>query len=210
MMEKLLLTKIPYDAQITVSKGFLKYKNVNKKIYAIANGVDTADFSKVRVRKNSDPTLIWVGRLHPDKGVEYLKQAVVKARRKIPNLRTELVTGGRLYGAGLIRAYKKAHVFVLPSLAEGQPITLLEAWAAKLPVVVTEVGENPQMVKNGVNGFLVEPANVNQLAKYILKALRGKKLSKSMGIAGYKLVEKEYTWEKVADETYKVYKGLLE
>lgn len=130
-LEKWLLTGIKYSAEISVGKNFLKYKNVNKNIHVIPNGVDLARFNAVRVAKNTQPTLIWVGRPAAVKGISILKEAIKKVRVKLPTLHTELVTGGRLAGEPLVRAYKKAHVFVLPSLAEGQPITLLEAWAAK-------------------------------------------------------------------------------
>jgi glycosyltransferase involved in cell wall biosynthesis len=208
-LEKVLLTKIHYDGQITVASNFLNYPNVNTNIKVIPNGVNLEEFNAVRVKKNPFPTLIWVGRDHPDKGLAYLKEAILKVRKKLPTLHAELVTGGSLTGTDLVKAYKRAHVFVLPSLAEGQPITLLEAWAAKLPVIVTPVGDNPKMVKPNINGFLVEPANTQQLARTILKVLRSKKASR-LGLAGYRLVKQNYTWSKVARQTYAFYQTLLE
>jgi len=138
-----------------------------------------------------------------------LRQAILKARKKIPKLKARLVTGGALTGKSLIKAYKRSHVFVLPSLAEGQPITLLEAWAAKLPVVVTTVGDNPLMVKDGVNGYLIEPNNVAQLTNAILKVFRARTKDVAMGEAGYKLVRKCFSWEMVADQTWDVYQEVL-
>lgn len=208
-LEKFLLTKIKYNAQITVSKNFLVHPNVNHNITIIPNGVDVSQFDRVKVKKSKNPRIIWVGRDDPVKGLKYLKTAILKVRKKIPHLETELVTGGRLTGKDLIAAYKRSHVFVLSSLAEGQPITLLEAWAAKLPVVVTLVGDNPDMVKNNINGILVEPANARQLADSILKILRSKKRAKQMGIEGHNLVKKYYSWENVANKTHQVYQSLL-
>ncbi|OGV90842.1 hypothetical protein A3A66_00660 [Microgenomates group bacterium RIFCSPLOWO2_01_FULL_46_13] len=208
-LERWLLTRIKYSAQISVAQMFLKYDNVNN-VTVIPNGVIVRDFDKVRVRKNRQPTLIWVGRDHPDKGLNILKEALIKARRKIPILKAELVSGGRLVGKQLVTIYKKAHVFVLPSLAEGQPITLLEAWAAKLPVIVTPVGDNTFMVRNGINGVLVEPGNVSQLAKAILRVFRNKRRFKQMGINGYRLVKRRYSWQRATRETYRVYRSLLQ
>lgn len=209
-LERWLLTKIRYDTEITVAKNFLHYENVNQHLAVIPNGVTVTDFDAVKVKKNQNPTLIWVGRDHPDKGIEFLKEAITKVRKKIPKLEAILVTGGKLTEKRLITAYKHAHVFVLPSLAEGQPITLLEAWAAKLPVVVTTVGDNPELVKDGVNGFLIDPANSQQLTQAILKVLRSRKKGKSMGLSGYRLVKRRFTWDKVAKETAAVYQTLLQ
>jgi glycosyltransferase involved in cell wall biosynthesis len=138
-----------------------------------------------------------------------LRQAILKLRKKVPNLKTQLISDGLHTGKSLIKAYKRSHVFVLPSLAEGQPITLLEAWAAKLPVIVTKVGDNPLMVKDGVNGYLIDPGNVQQLASAIQKVLRARTKNEKMGESGYQLVKEEYTWENVANKTWKVYQEVL-
>jgi glycosyltransferase involved in cell wall biosynthesis len=209
-LEKWLLTEIKYDAEISVATTFLKHKNINSNVHIIPNGVNVADFDEIEETKNAEPTIIWVGRNDPIKGLKILKQAIVKVRKTIPNLKVKLVTGGSLTGKALIKAYKKAHVFVLPSLAEGQPITLLEAWAAKLPVIVTSVGDNPLMVKDGVTGYLVEPNNATKLANAILKMFRTRTKDIQMGEAGYTLVKKCYAWEQVAEQTWDVYEEVLQ
>ncbi len=98
----------------------------------------------------------------------------------------------------------------MSSYAEGQPITLLEAWAAKLPVVVTRVGDNPQMVKHGVNGYLVEPGNPQSLAQELLKLLQSPLKAKRLGLNGYAMVKRSYSWDKVVEQTYSVYESLFQ
>lgn len=208
-LEKWLLTGIKYDAEISVATTFLKHPNVNTNVRIIPNGVNVEEFDEIHVDKNEEPTLIWVGRNDPVKGLTVLRQAILKVRKKIPNLKAKLVTGGSLTGKALIKAYKKSHVFVLPSFAEGQPITLLEAWAAKLPVVVTNVGDNPLMVKDGVNGYLIEPNNVAQLTNAILKVFRARTKDVAMGESGHNLVKRCYSWEQVADQTWDIYQEVL-
>ena len=153
--------------------------------------------------------MIWVGRDDPAKGLDILKAALVKVRKNLPALKAELVTGGRLNDLELIKAYKKSILFCLPSLADAQPITLLEAWAAHLPVVVTRVGENETMVQNGVNGYLVDPGNAQQLAGAINKILKNPKKANRMGEAGYTLVKKQYTWKMVTQKTFNLYQQVL-
>lgn len=207
-LQRRALTQNRFTAQISVSSTFTKYPNINTDVHIIPNGVDVAEFDAVEVSKTPDPTIIWVGRNDPSKGLTYLRQAIAKIRKTMPNLSAKLVTGGALTGKALIKAYKRSHLFVLPSLADSQPITLLEAWAAKLPVVATNVGDNPTMVKNGVNGYLVEPGNTQQLTDAILKILRARNKDVKMGEAGYHMVKTQYTWDKTVTATWKVYKQL--
>lgn len=206
-LEKIILTKIRYDQVISVSSNFLKYKNVNKNITVISNGVNVNAFDKIRVKKEKPFKILFVGRDDPVKGLKFLKQAMRKVNERFSQARLKIITSGVDY-QNLIREYKSSHVFVLPSLSEGQPLTLLEAWAAKLPVVVTRVGENPKMVKNNFNGYLVEAEDSQNLAKAIIKVLTDKKRA-LMGKRGYQLVRDDYTWERCVEKTYKVYKKII-
>ncbi len=209
-LEQWLLTGIRYDAQITVSSVFLRYKRATPNCYVIRNGVNVMAFDAVEAKKAKEPTIIWVGRRDKVKALEVLHQAFARVKETIPHAHLELVSGGRLFGKALVKAYKRAWVFCLPSYAEGQPITLLEAWAAKLPVVVTRVGDNPQMVKHGVNGYLVEPGNPESLAQELLKLLQSPLKAKRLGLNGYNLVKHSYSWDDVTSQTYKVYLHLLQ
>lgn len=230
-IEEFLVFKIKYDGQISVSSDVLKLSNVNKNIFVIPNGVNVGDFDKVKVKKAPGFKLIFVGRLHPQKGVVYLIKAMnfvvkkhpqvylhligegrllksLKQQVKTLNLEEYIKFRGRIMGRKLIKEYKSSHLFILPSLYEGQPLTLLEGWVAKLPVVVTRVGENPAMVKEGINGYLIEPGNAKNLAQAIIKAIKNQNLEK-LGRNGYRLVKKEYSWREVAMQTLRVYKEVL-
>lgn len=207
--QKWSYTRLKYDAVISVSSHFLRYPNVNQNLTVIPNGVNLKSFTAVKATKSPHPSLIWVGRDDRSKGVDILKKAIVKVRRIYPQLKAELVTNGRLSGKNLIKAYKQAHLFVLPSLTESQPISLLEAWAAKLPVVVTEVGENPLMIKDGENGLLVEPGNVRQLSQAIIRIIRSRTLAPRLGESGYLTVKRRYTWDQVAQQTLRVYRHVI-
>lgn len=212
LLEKIILTKIKYDQVISVSSSFLKYKNVNKDINVIANGVDVNEFKikclKNKIKdKNSRIKILFVGRKDWVKGLKYLEKAMIRVKKEFPRTYLNTISGGMKYGQ-LVREYKSSHVFVLPSLSEGQPLTLLEAWAAKLPVVATKVGDNPKMVKNGFNGFLAEPKDAEELARLIIKVLRNKKRD-LLGERGYQLVKKQYSWEKCGQKTLMVYEKAL-
>ncbi|RLA64068.1 MAG: hypothetical protein DRQ88_11570 [Epsilonproteobacteria bacterium] len=225
--EKITIFNVKYDCEISVDSTILKYKNTNTNIKIIPNGVDVSPFDSVDVSTSGQLIkILYVGRLHPQKGLKYLIAAAKKVIHKYPcrfhivgsgdleeDLKAQInraglskyfIFHGELCGVDLITQYKSAHLFVLPSIYEGQPLTLLEAWAAKLPVVVTDVGGNGEIIREGVNGYLVEPKNPEKLSEAIIKALENERL-KGVGEAGYNLVKKEYGWDKLAERVYRIY-----
>lgn len=87
------------------------------------------------------------------------------------------------------------NVFALSSLSEGMPITALEAMAARLPVVATNVGALPELVEEGVAGFLVEPKDDEALADRLARLYSNPELAKRFGAAARRKVEREYSLE---------------
>jgi glycosyltransferase involved in cell wall biosynthesis len=81
--------------------------------------------------------------------------------------------------------------------------------ATGLPVVVTDVGGNPEIVVNGETGFIVPPRNPQMLAEALLKLLKDKKLRQQMGTAGRLRIEKHYSVDRKICETEKLYRELL-
>jgi glycosyltransferase involved in cell wall biosynthesis len=75
------------------------------------------------------------------------------------------------------------------------PLSLKEAQLMKRPVIATDVGGNPEMMKDGVTGFLVEKGNHKQLIEKIKLLLTDKKLSEQMGNEGRRFIEETYSWE---------------
>lgn len=215
--EKFILTEILYSAQITVSQDFLKIKNVNRNITYIPNGVNLKDFDQVRVSKSIGPTLIFVGRLHQQKNLETLISAVAITKIRIPNIRLIIVGDGKLKtklqeqinrlrlkknvkmlgqttGKDLIKLYKSSHIFILPSIYEGQPLSLLEAWATKLPVVVSKTGDCSYLVRNNQNGYLINnPQDINEISALIVRTFKNNSGDR-MGQNGYYLVKQKFNW----------------
>lgn len=229
IIEKYLLTKIKYDQEITVARNFLKIKNINKNITFIPNGVAINKFEEIDIAKDKRFKIIWVGRFDKIKNIDLLIKAVKKLEnnnitvhligygneenniKKLVNklnLNHIIKFKGKLTGNKLIEEYKTSHLFVLPSLSEGQPLTLLEAWAAKLPVIVTRVGENENMVIDNKNGYLIAPGNEEDLIKKIREALNNDNL-KQLGITGYNLVKQNYNWKQTAKLINDIYLKFL-
>lgn len=205
--ERILLTKIRYTHQITVTKSFTKYSNVNKNISVISNGVDIKEFDSVNTQKDKIFTLLFVGRDHPDKGLPALKSAFAAVSAKISPAKLRIVINGKLTGKKLIKAYKKAHAFVLPSLAEGQPLTILEAWAAKLPVVATATAGVKELATNNYDSIIVSPGNQHQLEDALIKIRRlPQDERRLLGQRGYQKVKSQFTWDKIATQTATLYR----
>lgn len=231
-LEKLILTKIRYTSQITVSRDFQKLKNVNSKIFYVSNGVDVGVFEKVKTTKFNNPTLIFVGRLHFEKNLENLIKAIFEAKKEIPDikllivgsgpeekalknlvkklhLKKSIIIVGQKRSPDLIKLYKSSSIFILPSIYEGQPLTILEAWASKIPVIASKTGDIQFLVKEGYNGFFInDPNNIYEIANVITGAVNNKNL-KQMGENGFNFVKNNFSWKKSATQTLEIYNQIL-
>jgi len=178
---------------------------------------------------DADIVLINVGRLDKHKGIPYLISAL-RLLNSMLNVKLILIGSGvekrKIYG--LIRKYnlenkvihfenisdrrkfelyKIADIFVMPTLYEGLPTVVLEAMAVGLPIVASNVSEIPTVVRNGINGFLVPPANPKAIATSILK-IYDKNLIHIMGRLSRELVRK-YDWKLIAKEAIRIYESVL-
>lgn len=231
-LEKFILTRIKYSAQITVSRDFFKIDNVNKDIVYIPNGFDPVYLKHNSSKTSNSNTLLFIGRLHPQKNLICLIEAmkILKSEANPANLTIigdgpqkqelqhlikkyalqNIVTlVGEKSKEQLISYYQHSMAFILPSIYEGQPLTLLEAWASKLPVIVSKTGDNMYLVKDGENGYFIQNQNdPKSIAQTIKKALKNPNLKK-LGQNGYNLVKDKYTWENSARETKKLYEKIL-
>jgi glycosyltransferase involved in cell wall biosynthesis len=99
--------------------------------------------------------------------------------------------------------------FVLPSGNEGTPVTAIEALASGCPVVATRVGGVPDVVRDGEDGFLVEPGAVEELAERLARLARDPELRASMGAAGRARVLPRYSVDRLIDDVDRLYRELL-
>ena len=101
-------------------------------------------------------------------------------------------------------------VFALSSTMEGISLTLLEAMAAGKPVVATNVGGNPEVVEEGVTGFLSPAKEPVKLAAGIIKVLNNPELARRLGEKGKQRVEEKFSLEAMVLEYLKIYHEILE
>ncbi len=103
---------------------------------------------------------------------------------------------------------REASVFTLPSRAEGLPMAVLEAMAAGLPVVATRVAGIPEVVRDGVNGFLVPPSTVAPLAERLATLAEDPSLRAAMGRRSREIAERELDVSIYVSRMVRLYEGL--
>jgi len=92
----------------------------------------------------------------------------------------------------LCASYRASHVFVLPSFSETLPLSLLDAMAAGLPGVASRVGAIPEMIRDGVDGLLVNPADVQELADALAQLMDDPELRQELAVAGRLRIVADY------------------
>ena len=195
------------------------------RVHVISNGVATAANANARQRQalredlglaDKRRYLVNVARQHPIKDHATLLKAFYHVARNCGDVDLLLVGDGplrrdlhelavtlgikeRVHFLGVRNdvpnLLRLADAFVLTSLSEAASLTILEAMAASLPVVVTAVGGNPEIVRHGVEGLLVPPRDSARLAEALQMLLSGTVRATAMGRAGAERVRKHYQLE---------------
>ncbi|MGD0821860.1 MAG: glycosyltransferase family 4 protein [Desulfomonilia bacterium] len=131
------------------------------------------------------------------------------------NLSDRVTFLGHIPGNLISKYFSLADIYVQPSIidrdgtTEGLGVTLLEAMACEKPCIGSRVGGILDIIKDGENGFLVDPADPTQLAESITILLRDERLRREMGKNARRFVENNYSWDTKAKELIEIYKNLI-
>lgn len=227
------------DIYIAVSKCLVKLL-VNlgiprTKIRVVPNGIDVKRFQPRRETKIEN-LLLFVGRLDPKKGLptlfeslNYLEAPVqlviigppsydAKYSKKILTLAKKVnaktIHEVRYIGVQepeeIVTWYQKASVFVCPSFSEPFGIVNLEALSCETPVVASNVGGIPEVVRNHENGILVPPNDAVKLAEGIQYLLDNAEIRKKFGEKGRRWVVKNFSSEIVIKKLLQIYKNMID
>lgn len=184
------------------------------KIAIVHCGVDPKLYDTPKI-KTDRTNLLFVGRLAPEKGVRVLIEALEASVKGYPNLqltlvgdgpdRTELesmvremglsdhvIFTGYLAPQDVAGQLATADIFVLPSFAEGVPVSLMEAMASRVPVIAPRVAGVQELVEDGVSGFCVAPGHVEMLRDSIELLAKDADLRATLGQAGRDKVLAEF------------------
>lgn len=165
---------------------------------------------------DSDPVVLTVARLSAEKGLSVLIRAMPEVWKRHPDawlliagdgpewaaLEAQAASlGGRIRFLGLRsdvpRLLAAADAFALPSLTEGLPLALAEAMGAGVPVVASEVGGVPELIRDGESGWLVPPGDPGMLAGRIQILLSEVAQARAMARAGRERVRAEFTLDRM-------------
>lgn len=209
------------------------------KVLTIYNGIDldrfsqTGDCSYLFKEFNMDrgaERIGIIGRLSPEKGHNYFLKAVAELLSVFPKmiclvigdgpLKEELIALSRKLGVSsnciftgirhdIPQILSFLDILVLSSLSEGLPMILLEAMAARCPIVATKVGGIPELIEDRRTGLLVSPRDPLSLANTVRELLQNKDGTRKMTQQAFQVVARGFSAKRMANETEKVYHNLL-
>lgn len=125
------------------------------------------------------------------------------------NIKDKFTFPGWVRGEEKDRLLKEAYVFFLPSYGEAMPMSILEAMGYGLPIISTNVGGIPQLVKDDINGYLLEPRDIQGFVNAITKTLTNNELKIRMGVKSLEIVEKEYSLDIHIEKIRKIYESIM-
>jgi len=203
-------------------------------ILIIPNGIELDNYKnlqKQNFRVSENKIIIFVGNLRPVKGLIYLIKAMEIIHAEMENAILMIIGDGedrksleemvmklhlekvvifieKIPNKDIPKYLVQGDVFVLPTLSEGFPNVILEAMAAGLPIVSTNVNGLSEIIRNEENGYLVEPRNPQQLADKLLQILKNPIQSKNFSNNNIEKVKK-YSWKNVIKYLEDVYLKVL-
>jgi glycosyltransferase involved in cell wall biosynthesis len=225
--EKLFLKQTARKARkIICASNFVKntvLKDYAFKSTVIHPGVDISQFRPDPLIKKEENSVLFICRhksMYRMKGLHYLIEAVnelseVKLRiigEKDDFMSKRIISVGIKHGKALVEEMQKASVVVLPSLTDVESfgMVLIEAMACQTPVIGTNTGGIPEVVRDGLDGFLVPSNDSNALALAISKIVTNKDLATRMGQSGEAKVKEEFSWNTRVNLTREVFASCLQ
>ncbi len=205
----------------------LRERGITSPISVISNGVNCNRF--IPHYESSGKKILFVGRLKPGKGVIDLLKAFVEVQKKYPQWELEIIGDGPLLAElenyvvengisepvsflGEVKneripdKYAESDIFVLPSLSEGLPRTVLESMACGVPVIVSDLKQLREVVDGA--GMIANKNDPEDLSKCIDALISDPQLRKEYGKEGRNRVLSEYSWQDTVTETIEAYNDL--
>ncbi len=226
----LIICVSEFDRQSALNSGLAR----SYQLATVHNGIAPIAFFEAPEAGNAKhplPVIGTIGNLYRNKGYRHLIKAIdllireekieaslfiigegpeklelIKLAEKL-NLKNYVNFYGRVDAA--YRILPSFDIYACSSVKEGLSYTIIEAMQAKLPIVATRVGGNPELIEDGVTGLLAMPASAPELAAKIKKLLKNKKLADKLGVAARTKALNEFSLQNMVNQTKKEYWKLI-
>jgi glycosyltransferase involved in cell wall biosynthesis len=228
----LLLARLEKTQIISVSdftkQALIRNRIPKERIEVIHNGVKLSNYSRIRVAKERNPTVCFVGRLTKNKRVEELISAIPLARREIPTIKCLIIGSGpeeqnlkklasslglekdvRFLGflkthEQVLKKLRASHIFCSPSLVEGFGITLVEAISSGVPFVCSDIAPFRE-ISQGKGGLHFRSESHKDLASKLVKLLKNKRLYQRC-VEEEKHLAQGFDWSRLAKNIEGIYR----
>lgn len=217
-------------ANIPTDKISIVYCGVDLNIF---NRNTSGNEIKETLRLHGKKILLMNRNYHPVYGIEYFIESLPKIIEGYPDVFVILIGDGPLkvkcerrinqlgihnhvYFAGtvneaeMVKYLNVADIYISTSLSDGTSLSLLEAFACGLPVVVTDIPANREWVEDGVNGYLVPVKNAKKITNAILKLLANNKIAKQFAERNFKIVREKADWDMQYQKLDGIYRELVD
>jgi len=233
ILDKIALDKCDFFATNAeyVKNAVSQEYNINpNKGKCVHKGVDISEF-KGEYEKDID--ILFIGSRFIEKGAIDLIQSVEKLKKDYPKIKCVMIGGASKFDINyneyinslglsenieiksfldnkeVIKYHLRSKMHILPTKIEALAQVMLEAMAAKVPVIATDVGGNGEAIIHGENGFLVKIGDVQAIVKYAKMLLNDNKLRKKMGLNGYNKVLTHFNVDRMVNDYVQIYNNLL-
>jgi len=204
---------------------FLEKGIPENKLIQVLLGVDLSQFRQIP-KKDNVFRVVFVGGMSLRKGVHYLLQAF--SELNLPNSELMLIGAfneeikpffkkyegkykwlGHIPQKELRRYYSQGSVFVLNSIEDGFGMVIIQAMACGLPVIATENTGGPDIVRDGIDGFVIPIRDIEKLKEKLLYLYENPEICRKMGESAKERVSRGFTWDDYGDKIIKLYADIL-
>jgi len=189
-----------------------------KKVFFLNTAIDVSSFKPLH-KENLDNVLLTVCAVYPIKGIENIIESIPFVKDQIPDVKLKVVGNyfdkkyllrlkeqihklrcedsvefvGPIPHTDLVNWYNSAKIFILTSKTETLPTVIQEAMACGKPVISTPVGSVPEIITDGINGFILSENKPKILAKKIIFLLKDNIVREKIGLAARKTIEEKFS-----------------
>lgn len=182
-------------------KKFIPKSEVKEKTILFAGG--SAEYKGLDILLKSFPAVI---KKYPDVRLKIIGELNSKRTKELSDMTETLSVSSNIDWIGSVSQeematfYAKSYVLILPSRAESFLLAAIEGMACAIPIIATPVGVIPEIIINGVNGFIIKPEDSEGLSDIVIELFRDQEKAQAIGKAGRRTVEKMFFWESIGEQ----------